>query len=362
MFRDECSDSTVITNSTPLLLVRFLEQKRLRLQRAQERKKAKGGDDEDEDSDVDSLNDDEFDAYLDQLGVPGGTGQDADMDGGNEVDFMQELEQELAKERKGKQSAGKKSGKNDEDDEDGLDDWDFVDDEDDDDDGADGDDDSDDDRPRKIRRDGDVREDDGEFSDGGSISLEEDEDEDFDMADLDDDNDNDDVGSDDDAVDEPMPKKRKKLSAKSTGMVSQREFARKLKTSDVNSLFAAADDFSELLEGNVDPLSGDGRGAGKKKGGGGMMKKASKRQFEAHGTEAEVFNQDASSMKQLAWEASRFSDHGRGGGKRFGGRGGGAGRTNFQKRGGGGGFGRGRGGGKKFAGGGRGGGRPMGRK
>uniref|UniRef100_A0A182U3T2 CCAAT-binding factor domain-containing protein n=1 Tax=Anopheles melas TaxID=34690 RepID=A0A182U3T2_9DIPT len=343
-------------------ILKFLEQKRLRLQRAQERKKAKGGDDEDEDSDVDSLNDDEFDAYLDQLGVPGGTGQDADMDGGNEVDFMQELEQELAKERKGKQSAGKKAAKNDEDDEDGLDDWDYVDDEDDDDDGAEGDDDSDDDRPRKIRRDGDVREDDGEFSDGGSISLEEDEDEDFDMADLDDDNDNDDVGSDDDAVDEPMPKKRKKLSAKSTGMVSQREFARKLKTSDVNSLFAAADDFSELLEGNVDPLGGDGRGAGKKKGGGGMMKKASKRQFEAHGTEAEVFNQDASSMKQLAWEASRFSDHGRGGGKRFGGRGGGAGRTNFQKRGGGGGFGRGRGGGKKFAGGGRGGGRPMGRK
>uniref|UniRef100_A0A182P3E6 CCAAT-binding factor domain-containing protein n=1 Tax=Anopheles epiroticus TaxID=199890 RepID=A0A182P3E6_9DIPT len=269
-------------------IFKFLEHKRYRIQRAQERKKAKEGEnEEEEDSDVDSLNDDEFDAYLDQLGVPGGQGQDADVDG-TEVDFMQELEQEMAKERKSKKSATRKDEEEEDDEEDGLDDWDEVE-GDSEDDGDGGDDDSDDDRPKRIRRDGEESDDEGEFSDGGSISLEEDDDdEEFDGSEMDEDADD---GDDDE---EPVPKKRKKLPAsKSAGMVSQREFARKLKTSDMSSLFAAADDFSELLEGNVDPLGADERG-GKKKGGGEASKKAKKRQFDSHGTEAEVYNQDKS--------------------------------------------------------------------
>uniref|UniRef100_A0A182K074 CCAAT-binding factor domain-containing protein n=1 Tax=Anopheles christyi TaxID=43041 RepID=A0A182K074_9DIPT len=319
-------------------IFRFLEQKRTRIQRAKERKKPT--DEDDDSSDVDSLDDDEFDAYLDQLGVPGGKDEDADVDGGAEVDFMQELEQELAKEGKDKRTRRKKSGK-DEDEE--LDDWeDLGEDDDDDDDGA-AEDDSDDDRPPRIRRDGDVSDDGGEFSDGGSISLDE-EDDDFDEDDMGDEDDEDDVGSEDDA-EEPMSKKRKKLSSKSAPMVSQREFARKLKTADMNSLFAAADDFSDLLEANADPLGGEGR-RGKKKGGVGSIKKASKKQFDSHGTENEVYNQDESSVKQLSWEATRFSDHD----SRRKGRGGG-----------GGGYGRGRGGGKIF-GRGRGGARSMGRK
>uniref|UniRef100_A0A182WLV7 CCAAT-binding factor domain-containing protein n=1 Tax=Anopheles minimus TaxID=112268 RepID=A0A182WLV7_9DIPT len=334
-------------------IFKFLEQKRHRIQRAKERKAAKGKTDgqDDIESDVDSLNDDEFDAYLDTLGVPGSSGQDADVDGEMEVDFMQELEQEMTKERKGKgkKSGGRRGEQDDEDDDmDGLDDWDDVGEEDEED--GEGSDD-DDDRPRagRVRR--DPTDEDDEFSDGGSISLEEDEDFDGDGS-MDEDDESD--------GEEPAPKKSKKTSG---GMVSQREFARKLKTADMSSLFAAADDFSELLESNVESAMEEKRG-GKKKGGGSIKKAAKKQLFDAHGTEAEVFNQDESSVKQLAWETTRFSDRnprkrgGRGGGggrggKHFGGRGGGSGgasRSHFQKRGGGRGgssFARGRGGGSK---------------
>ncbi|XP_052894316.1 CCAAT/enhancer-binding protein zeta [Anopheles moucheti] len=327
-------------------IFKFLEQKRYRIQRAKERNQTKGKTAEDDiDSDVDSLNDDEFDAYLDTLGVPGAS-HDADLDGGAEVDFMQELEQEMTKERKAKK--GRRGEEDDaEDDMDGLDDWDDVDDEAED---SNQEDASDDDRPRagRIRR--DPIDEDGEFSDGGSISLEEDDDFDGDEM-MDDASDGDGL---DDEEEEPVPKKRKKLPSKTDrGMVSEREFARKLKTADMSSLFAAADDFSELLESNVESAMDDKRG-GKKKGGGSINKAAKKQLFDSHGTEAEVFNQDKSSIKQLAWEATRFSDRdgkklGRGG-KHFGGRGGGAGKSHFQKRGGGS---RGRGGGKKFGGRGR---------
>lgn len=49
---------------------------------------------------------------------------------------------------------------------------------------------------------------------------------------------------------------------------------------DMNSLFAAAEDFSEMLEDTS---------------------KSNK-----HGTLGEIFNKDKSSEKQLAWEQSRF--------------------------------------------------------
>ncbi|XP_053674595.1 CCAAT/enhancer-binding protein zeta [Anopheles nili] len=335
-------------------IFQFLEKKRFRIQRAAERKKAKGQNKEEEDdlSDVDSLNDDEFDEYLDRLGVPGSKGEEADVDG-EDVDFMQELEQEMAKDRKGKgkekQSAGRRAAQEaqEAEDEDGLDDWDDVGDDKDYDDA-----DSDEEQMPRIRRDRDGMEgDDGEFSDGGSISLEEDED--FDGSELEED------GSEQDDEDEDEPPSAKKRR-KTGGMVSEREFAHKLKTSDMSSLFAAADDFSELLERNVDPLVEDGR-SGRKKKGLGAAKSAEKKRFAAHGTDAEVFNQDESSVKQLAWEATRFSDRDS---KPFGG---GRGRSHFQNRGGRGGSrgmkggrGRGRGGsvGKKFGGAGR----PMGRK
>lgn len=61
----------------------------------------------------------------------------------------------------------------------------------------------------------------------------------------------------------------------------------------MNSLFAAADDFSEMLEET-----------GKSK---------------THGTLGDLFNKDKSSEKQLAWEQSRFKSSGaRDGGRVFG--------------------------------------------
>uniref|UniRef100_A0A2M4CLL2 Putative caatt-binding transcription factor/60s ribosomal subunit bioproteinsis protein n=1 Tax=Anopheles darlingi TaxID=43151 RepID=A0A2M4CLL2_ANODA len=242
-------------------IFQFLEKKRDRFRRAEERKKAlklkaegkKSGEEEDEaevDSDVDSLDDDEFDAYLDRLGVPGGRDDGANMDR-SELDFMTELEQDM--ERKASKKKGKKKGQQDADDEDeedddgALDDWDDVpgDDDEDDEEG-----DNSDDEPRGFGGD----DEDEEFSDGGSISLEEDDD--FDAGDDDDDDDDDPEEEDE----EPVRKKAKKQMLR-TG-VSERDFARKLKSSDMNSLFAAADDFSELLERNVGSSGADGKAKG----------------------------------------------------------------------------------------------------
>ncbi|XP_058066364.1 CCAAT/enhancer-binding protein zeta [Anopheles bellator] len=276
-------------------IFQFLERKRERSRRAVERKKALTKDDDDgaedeeeEESDVDSLDDDDFDAYLDRLGVPGGRDDSANVDK-SELDFMTELEQE----REQKANRRKRGKKDDPEDDDGddaaLDDW--VDVEGDEDEGgeesdgeySDGEDDADD-------------ADDGEFSDGGSISLDEE------LAEGDDDGDEEEQEMSE-SEEEPVVKKKKK-APKSLGgasRISDRDFARKLKSTDVNSLFAAADDFSELLEGNVGLA--EGKGAGKKAGG-----KQRKQDPFAHGTDMEVFNQDGSSVKQLAWEQSRLSD------------------------------------------------------
>ncbi|XP_058178031.1 CCAAT/enhancer-binding protein zeta [Anopheles ziemanni] len=260
----------------------FLEQKRERMQQAQQRKKKKGkgidddDDDEELDSDVESIDDDEFDAYLDRLGVPGGQDDGANLDR-EELDFMQELEKDLASSKKKGGKKGAEDDDDDDEDEDGLDDWDEVEGDEEDDNVGDSDD--------EFGAGGD-----DEFSDGGSISLDEDGEQ------MDDDEDD----EDDDEEEAPVAKKRKK-SASSVAHVSDRAFAKKLKTADMNSLFAAADDFSEMLEGNADEsLSA--------KGAEGKRKKRSKNAIAgAHGTEMEVFNQDKSSVKQMAWEQTRFS-------------------------------------------------------
>lgn len=53
---------------------------------------------------------------------------------------------------------------------------------------------------------------------------------------------------------------------------------------DMNSLFAAAEDFAEMLEET-----------GKSK---------------THGTLGDIFNKDKASEKQLSWEQKRFKSHG----------------------------------------------------
>ncbi|KXJ73931.1 hypothetical protein RP20_CCG014726 [Aedes albopictus] len=282
-------------------IFQFLEQKRERLREAKEKDKArkaeKGIEDKDDDlSDAESLDDDEFDSYLDRLGVPGGDDAGADLD--PEVDFMNEFEQDLAKKaekKKKKRAAGEDE---DEDEFGGWDEGQDIDEEDEDEGGLDDDEELDD------------GEDD--LSDGGSISLDEgDMDEDEDLDDEEEDEEDDD---EDDEEDAPKSKKKRK-----EGAVSEREFQKKLKTGDFNSLFAAADDFSEMLETNV-----------------------GSKDSKSHGTLGEIFNKDNAPSKQMEWEQARFSGKNRmqsGGKKRFiskkhgsssGGMGGGGGNRKFK--------------------------------
>ncbi|XP_055538744.1 CCAAT/enhancer-binding protein zeta [Wyeomyia smithii] len=248
-------------------IFRFLEQKREKIEAAKEyakAKKAEAGiiDDENADSDAESLDDDEFESYLDRLGVPGGNDGAADMD--KEVDFIREFEQDLAKQKDKKKfkkaAPGEGSDADDDDDED-FGDWDDAQDI----------DDMDEDEFADDDNDGDV------FSDGGSVSLDE-------------------GGSDEEDSDiDELEVSEKSRKRKKTSGIDAKEFQKKLKTNDFNSLFAAADDFSEMLERNV--TSKD----------------------KSHGTLGEVFNKDNASMKQMAWEQSRFSGKNRmqSGKKRF---------------------------------------------
>lgn len=248
-------------------LNRFLEQKREKIRLAKEyaeaKKAAKGIEDEEDLSDAESLDDDEFDSYLDRLGVASGNDGDADLDG--EVDFMNEFEQDLAKKAEKKKRKKSQADEEDgDDDDDEFGDWDDAE-------GADDDDDDDGDDDE-----GDFSDMDG-LSDDGSISLDEDGSGDDDG---DDDEDDDEEGSDEDDED-PSPKSKKRR--KDTDGLTDKAFQKKLKTNDFNSLFAAADDFSEMLEKNVNAKD------------------------KSHGTLGEIFNKDNAHAKQMAWEQARFS-------------------------------------------------------
>lgn len=217
------------------------------------RRQIRGARDEggDSDSEQGDLDDDEFDSYLDGLGA-----KRADESGGGnqEVDFMKEIsslpdmggngEQEGQKGKKRKKSSAE------DDDEDGENDW----------------------------NEGEPEGDDDDVSD---VSMNGD-----DMSDISD------LGEDDSDDEEgAMTFSESDGEGAEDGkgaMVSEREFNRKLKSSaDMSSLFAAADDFGELLEAT------------------GKIKK--------HGTTDEVSTKDKAGEKQLAWEQNRFK--GAGGGK-----------------------------------------------
>lgn len=187
---------------------------------------------EDEESDNDDVDDNEFDSYLDGLGSKKS----------DEVDFMKEINElpvESTKSKKRKKAA---------DDEDDVDndeqDW---------------------------------KESGGEDqSDDDSLAM---SGEDFSDEDLsNDDNEDDEVMTfSGDSEEEEESGGRSKGKSSKNMPVSEKEFTRKLKNSvDMSSLFAAADDFGELLEKT------------------GKTKK--------HGTLDEVRNKDKASEKQLNWE------------------------------------------------------------
>uniref|UniRef100_A0A1A9Z3C9 CCAAT-binding factor domain-containing protein n=1 Tax=Glossina pallidipes TaxID=7398 RepID=A0A1A9Z3C9_GLOPL len=82
--------------------------------------------------------------------------------------------------------------------------------------------------------------------------------------------------------DSPSIKPKRLRKSKTSSQMDERSFAKKLKSSDdMTKLFAAADDFSELLESSKE---------------------------KAHGTINAVFNKDKSSQKQLKWEEARRSN------------------------------------------------------
>lgn len=230
------------------LSFRYLERKRADGPVGKKKKEK----DMDDDSDAESVDDDEFNRYLDSLGADKSNLEDDDDD---EVDFMTELSTDL----KDRQHAEKNKRKNMEDDDDGaINDW-----------GSDQDSNADENDKTANSDDGD------------------DDDEDEDARSLEDEMMNDDAESgDDDSImsfsdedesedDEPKSKKSKKL----LNVFDDKDFQKKLKESTGDSLFAGADEFAAMIEE-----------AGKLRG---------------HGTIGEIFNKDKASDKQMSWETDR---------------------------------------------------------
>ncbi|GAB0093203.1 CCAAT/enhancer-binding protein zeta [Sergentomyia squamirostris] len=186
---------------------------------------------EENDSDSDgSVDDDEFDAYLDSLGPK----SDEKLD----VDYMKEINDGEQKRSKTKKSHGEEEKNGDEED------WNS--------------DNTDDD----LSLDEDESDDDAEVMSFSSSSGDEEE-----------------QSSDQGSEEESHPKMKK---GKTANLMSDKNFRRKLKEkADMSSLFAAADDFSEIIEKNS-------------------------RRSKKHGTLEDVANKDNSSEKQMKWEENRM--------------------------------------------------------
>ncbi|XP_017058987.1 uncharacterized protein F23B12.7 [Drosophila ficusphila] len=282
-----------------MFIFNFLEHKRRQAEIVAENKKQKGVKKEDEEAGEDAdggeeylkegeVDDDEFEAYLDgYFGKKFKEGVDEEQDE-EELNFLQELGGEMKKD-KSKDKKKKKQAEKAEDDMDDIDDdW--------------GDDDLGEDEDDEMEGAGEDQSDD----ETGSIDLEP----------LDDDDDDDDVeegsisdGAPDDSdssdapespdededEDEDSPPRSKKSRKDSSEMVGGRSFAKTLKQShDMSSLFAAADDFSSLLEETA--------------------------KVKGQGTSNAVFNKDKSSDKQLKWEENRRSNTKTYKGKKFAGK------------------------------------------
>lgn len=231
------------------LYFRYLERKRADAPVGKKKREK----DVDDDSDAESVDDDEFNQYLDSLGADKSNLEDDDDD---EVDFMTELSTDL----KDRQRAEKNKRKNMEDDDDAaINDW-----------GSDQESDPDENDKTANSDDGD----DDDDEDENARSLEEEM-----MNDGAESGDDDSIMSfsdeDESEDDEPKSKKSKKL----LNVFDDKDFQKKLKESTGDSLFAGADEFAAMIEE-----------AGKLRG---------------HGTIGEIFNKDKASDKQMSWETDR---------------------------------------------------------
>ncbi|XP_030570913.1 uncharacterized protein F23B12.7 isoform X2 [Drosophila novamexicana] len=260
-----------------MFIFNYLEHKRKQAELMEQSKKQpkieeKAPETVDDDLKEGEVDDDEFESYLDDFfGKKLKQGGDDDQDE-EELNYLEELGGELQADKSKKKQKKKKQTEDDDMD----DDWDDdAEDEDADDlSGAEADDQSDDETGSidlEPLDDNDEDDDDDDDDDAGSISMDDDSD-----ASEAPDSPDEDEDDDDDA-----PPKTKKLRKDAT--LNERNFAQKLKHSnDMSSLFAAADDFSALLEET-----------GKSKG---------------QGTSNALFNKDKSSDKQLKWEEKRRSN------------------------------------------------------
>lgn len=190
-------------------------------------KHTKFSDEKEDDSDVDSVDDDEFDAYLDTLGAANDYEKSE-----RDFDYLSDLQKE-SNETSDKSKKKKKSTDSDDD----QDEWDEL---------------NESDEEMGSEK---------EMNDSGDESgTDQSIDEEALMADSNSDGEMSDEASDNEEEIKPS-KKSKKLKIKNDG-----------------NLFAAVEDFSEMIEKNAS---------------------------NAHGTLAEIFNKDKSSQKQLNWEQKR---------------------------------------------------------
>ncbi|CAD7006412.1 unnamed protein product [Ceratitis capitata] len=263
-----------------MYIFNFLEQKRLQTVSNKTKKLTEVEDEDDEMLKEGEIGDDEFEEYLGSyFGKKAKAAADAVDEEDEELDFLKALGGELKPEiKKTKKGAAK------DDDGDGVEDIDadWGDDDIEEGDFA-GDSDVSADEDGSI--DGNFDDDDNDDDDDGSISL----DEDGAPADISDEEDGDSMSEDmsgdedEDDDDSGLPSANGKKARKRSLTLDGKSFAKKLKHSDdMSSLFAAADDFAELLEET-----------GKTKG---------------QGTSHAVFNKDKSSAKQMKWEEKRHSN------------------------------------------------------
>uniref|UniRef100_A0A1B0CVZ1 CCAAT-binding factor domain-containing protein n=2 Tax=Lutzomyia longipalpis TaxID=7200 RepID=A0A1B0CVZ1_LUTLO len=194
----------------------------------QKRREMRGGKDDDDSDSDESVDDDEFEAYLDSLGPKKASTEE-------DIDYMKDLNEGESRKSKGKKR--KQDDDNDEDAPNEEDDWDE-----------------------------DASADEDKSSDDDDLSLDDDSDDAEAMS----------FSSSDEESDEQKSGKK----GKKPSVLNDKDFRRKLKQkADMSSLFAAADDFSEILQ----------QGSKGKN----------------HGTLEEVANKDKSSEKQMQWEEAR---------------------------------------------------------
>ncbi|KAH8293940.1 hypothetical protein KR054_006776 [Drosophila jambulina] len=262
-----------------MFIFNFLEHKRRQAEILAQSKKQLGvkkeepadGDQEDGEAGEEYLkegevDDDEFEAYLDgYFGKKFKEGADVDEQEDEELNFLEELGGEIqADKSKDKKKKKQTADKSEDDMEDIDEDW------------------GDDDLGEEDDEGGEDQSDD----ETGSIDLEpldDDEDDDDDAGSISDGDSSEAPESPDDDDDDDAPPRSKKSRQDSSGMFNGRSFAKTLKQShDMSSLFAAADDFSSMLE------------------------ETSK--VKGQGTSNAVFNKDKSSDKQMKWEENRRSN------------------------------------------------------